>query len=210
MNPAMRILGRHSSINVRKVLWTADELGLAYQQEDWGTPALPLDTPGFRTLNPNGLVPVLVDGDTVLWESNTICRFLAAREASAATLLPIDPLARARVEQWMDWQLGELNPAWRPAFMALVRDVATPAEAVARSIAQWGRLMGVLDAQLARTGGYVAGDDFTLADIVLGLSTHRWQMTAFDGKPELEHVGAWVQRLQARPAARRWAFNGVP
>jgi glutathione S-transferase len=227
MSPPLRILGKASSINVRKVLWTADELGLAYRHEaDWGSPARPLDSPAFRALNPNGLVPVLVDGEDgvgaaggqdgqddglVLWESNTLCRYLAACHGAALpTLLPADPAGRARVEQWMDWQLGELNPAWRPAFMALVRGVPWSADQVATSATHWGRLMALLDDQLARTGAWVAGDDFTLADIVLGLSANRWQHTPVDEKPGLPAIEAWVQRLKARPAARRWAFNGVP
>lgn len=211
MSTALRILGRASSINVRKVLWTADELGLAYRHEDWGTPERPLDTPAFRALNPNALVPVLVDGDAVLWESNTICRYLAtARGAAAPRLLPPEALARARVEHWMDWQLGELNPAWRPAFMALVRGVPWSADQVATSLAHWGRLMALLDDQLARTGAWVTGQDFTLADIVLGLSVNRWQHTPVDARPPLPAVEAWVQRLKTRPAARRWAFNGAP
>jgi len=212
VSPPLRILGKASSINVRKVLWTADELGLAYAHEaEWGSADRPLDDPAFRALNPNGLVPVLVDGDTVLWESNTLCRYLAARHGAAQpTLLPADPAGRARVEQWMDWQLGELNPAWRPAFMARVRRADGWAAQVAGSIDRWSGLMAVLDAQLSRTGAFVTGAEFTLADIVLGLSANRWQHTPIDDRPALPHVAAWMQRLQDRPAARRWAFNGTP
>lgn len=75
----LRILGKASSINVRKVLWTCAELNLPFKREDWGSDFRPTDTLDFLTLNPNGMVPVLVDGDAVLWESNTICRFRAAR-----------------------------------------------------------------------------------------------------------------------------------
>jgi glutathione S-transferase len=207
----LRVLGKASSINVRKVLWTADELGLACQQEDWGTGFQPLDTPAFRRLNPNALVPVLVDGVSVLWESNTICRYLAASYPGPAPgMLPEAPIERARVEQWMDWQLGELNPAWRPAFMHLVRGVPCPADTLQASLAHWTRLMHLLDDQLAGTGAWVIGAQFTLADIVLGLSVNRWQLTPVSGRPELPQVAAWQQRLQARPAARRWAFNGTP
>jgi len=207
----MRILGKASSINVRKVLWTADELGLAYRQEDWGSGFAPLDTPDFKRLNPNALVPVLLDGGTVLWESNTICRYLAAQYPSAhLVLLPALPAARARVEQWMDWQQAELNPAWRPVFMHRVRGVACPPEQVLASQQQWTRLMRVLDEQLARTGAFVAGADFTLADIVLGLSFNRWLMTPFDGQPALPHLAVWAQRLRQRPMTLRHAFNGTP
>ena len=227
MSPPLRILGKASSINVRKVLWTADELGLTYRHEaDWGSPARPLDSPAFRALNPNGLVPVLVDGvdgvgaaggqdgqddDLVLWESNTLCRYLAARHGAALpTLLPADPAGRARVEQWMDWQLGELNPAWRPAFMALVRGAEGWGDQVAGSIARWSGLMALLDAQLARTGAFVTGADFKLSDVHLELPTIPTRHSSDHNRAALPHVNAWVQRLQARPAAQRWAFNGVP
>ena len=116
----MRILGKASSINVRKVLWTASELGIPFEREDWGSGFRSTQEPEFLALNPNAMVPVLVDGDVVLWESNTISRYLAARYGDGR-LLPADALARAKVEQWMDWQATELNNAWRYAFMGLVR-----------------------------------------------------------------------------------------
>lgn len=205
----MKLLGKASSINVRKVLWTGAELGLAFEHEEWGSGHRPTDDPAFLALNPNGLVPVLRDGTLVLWESNTICRYLAAREGRD-DLLPEAPAARARVEQWMDWQASELNPAWRPAFMALVRRSPAPDEAaVAASIAQWNRLMQVLDEQLARTGAHVTGADFTLADIVLGLSTNRWLMTPMP-RPPLPAVQRWLDRLEQRAACRQHGRNGLP
>ncbi|HBK46617.1 MAG TPA: glutathione S-transferase, partial [Xanthomonadaceae bacterium] len=128
----------------------------------------------LRALNPNALVPVLRDGGFVLWESNTICRYLAARERRG-DLLPAEPRHRARVEQWMDWQATELNGAWRYAFMATVRRSPAHADpaAIAASVAAWNAAMAILDAQLARAGAWVLGDTFTLADIVLGLSVQR-------------------------------------
>ena len=114
----LKILGKSPSINVRKVLWTCAELGLPYEQEQWGAGFQATDDPAFKALNPNALVPVIVDGEVVLWESNTICRYLARRQGRS-DLLPTDAFARAKVEQWMDWQAGELNNAWRVAFMAV-------------------------------------------------------------------------------------------
>src|SRR5512138_3259760 len=100
----LQILGRPNSINVRKVLWLCEELALPYEHEpQWGTPDKPLRTPEFLALNPNALVPVIRDGAFVLWESNTICRYLAAREGRS-DLLPTAPATRADVEKWMDWQ----------------------------------------------------------------------------------------------------------
>ena len=91
----LEVLGRSTSINVRKVLWTCAELGLPYQHTEWGAGELSLRDPAFLALNPNALVPVVRDGDFVLRESNTICRYLAAK-AGRTDLLPAEPAARAR------------------------------------------------------------------------------------------------------------------
>ena len=205
----IKVLGRPNSINVRKVLWTCDELGLAIEREDWGREYRSTDDPAFRALNPNALVPVLVDDDFVLWESNSICRYLAARERRT-DLLPQQPRERARVEQWMDWQATELNGTWGYAFKALSRRTPgydDPAR-IAESARAWNAAMALLDAQLARTGAHVAGGDFTLADVVLGLSAHRWKRTPID-HAALPAVEAWYGRLRERPAFAPWARDDV-
>jgi glutathione S-transferase len=199
----LRILGRTSSINVRKVLWTAAEVGTAFELDEAWAATRDVRSPEFLALNPNGLVPVLEDEHGVLWESNTICRYLAAK-AGRIELLPDQPFARAQVEKWMDWQAGDLNAAWRPAFMALVRrhpDFLSAPDAVERSIAQWNGLMMLLEQQLARTGAYAAGPGFTLADVVLGLSVQRWLLTPMP-RPEAPAIAAYRDRLLARPAVR--------
>jgi glutathione S-transferase len=206
----LKILGKPVSINVRKVLWTCDELDLPYELEPYGDGYRTTDTPEFRALNPNALVPVLLDGEVVLWESNTICRYLAAR-SGRDDLLPQAPLERARVEQWMDWQLGDLNNAWRYAFMALVRK--SPAhrdpQALQASIDGWNRLVTILDARLRQTGGWVAGDRFTLADVVVGLSVNRWFMTPM-ARPELPAVARYYDELARRPGYAKHGRNGTP
>ena len=206
----LQVLGRPNSINVRKVLWLCAELELTVQHEPWGVPEMPLRSPEFLALNPNALVPVLRDGGLVLWESNTICRYLASRQGRA-DLLPNEPAPRAQVEKWMDWQLAELNTAWRYAFMALVRKGTdhTDTKAIEASVASWNRHMGLLDEQLQRTGAYAAGSTFTLADIVLGLATHRWFMTPMQ-RPALSAVEAYYERLTERPGFRQHGRNGVP
>jgi len=206
----LEILGRSTSINVRKVLWTCAELGLPCQHTEWGAGELSLRDPAFLALNPNALVPVMRDGELVLWESNTICRYLAAK-AGRADLLPDEPAARARVEQWMDWQATELNTAWRHAFMGLVRKspaFADPA-LIDASVQAWNRHMTLLDEVLHRTGAFVTGAGFTLADVVLGLATHRWYMTPM-AKPDLQAVAAYYDRLDTRPGFRAHGRNGVP
>jgi glutathione S-transferase len=177
----LKLLGKPSSINVRKVLWTCAEIELELEHEAWGSGFRSTQEPAFLALNPNAMVPVIEDGALVLWESNTICRYLAGRHGRS-DLLPTAPAERARVEQWMDWQATELNTAWRYAFMALVRKSPQHADpqALASSVGEWNRLMQMLDAQLSKTGAYVAGNAFTLADIVLGLSTNRWLSTPME------------------------------
>lgn len=206
----LKILGRSSSINVRKVLWTCGEIGIPYEQEAWGIGFRGTDAPEFRALNPNALVPVIKDGAFVLWESNTICRYLAARDART-DLLPSAPAARAVVEQWMDWQAGELNNAWRYAFMALVRKSAahTDAAATAASVASWNRHMTLLDERLERTGAWVAGETFTLADIVIGLAVHRFMRTPIE-RATLPAVDAYYDRLRERPASMPHLADETP
>ena len=203
----LRVLGRLSSINVRKVMWTAAILGLPVQREDWGTGHRSTLEPDFLQLNPNGLIPVLVDGQTVLWESNTICRYLAARQADTR-LLPAEPRERAKVEQWMDWQATDLNDAWRTAFMALHRHVPTPAQAVRDSAHRWNEKMRILDEQLARTGAHVTGERFTVADVALGLSVHRWKATPID-HAALPAVEAYQLRLRTQPGFAEFVDNGM-
>ncbi|HAL23313.1 MAG TPA: glutathione S-transferase [Stenotrophomonas sp.] len=198
----LELYGKPTSINVRKVLWLAAVLGQPLRHHM--APAAEL----LRGLNPNAQVPVLREGDFVLWESNSICRYLAAR-AGRDDLLPMQPQARARVEQWMDWQATDLNTAWRAVFMARVRGHADyPDDARAEaSLVQWNGLMAMLDARLAQHA-HVAGDAFTLADIVLGLSTQRWRCTPGD-KPALANVAVWFERLRQQPGFAEHVDNGV-
>ncbi|WP_431049716.1 glutathione S-transferase C-terminal domain-containing protein [Roseateles sp. L2-2] len=200
----LRVLGRAASINVRKVLWVGVELGLDLQREDCDVKA-----EAFRALNPNAMMPVLIDEtDTAgqagapfsMWESNSICRHLARREGRV-DLLPDEPRQGALVEMWMDWQGGELNNSWRYAFMGTVRKSAQHQDValIDASVANWNRHMAMLDAQLVRAGGpFVLGETFTLADVVLGLSAHRWRAAPI-AHADLPAVEAWYQRLLARP-----------
>jgi glutathione S-transferase len=206
----LQILGKSSSINVRKVLWLCVEMELAYEHEQWGSGFRSTEVPEFLALNPNAMVPVIKDGSFVLWESNTICRYLASQH-DRSDLLPLVPKDRARVEQWMDWQATELNNAWRYAFMALVRNSPAHADpqALEASIANWNRHMRMLDEQLERTGAYATGSTFTLADVVLGLSTNRWLMTPME-RPHLAAVQAYFERLSQRPGFLLYGRNGTP
>ena len=194
---------------MRKVLWTCAELGLSLEREDWGGDTRSTSDPAFLAINPGGMVPVLVDGQLVLSQSNAICRYLAAREGRR-DLLPVGAGERAVVEVWMDWQASELNNAWRVAFMGRVRklpDFQDP-QAQAASIDAWNAAMTLLDRHLDTSGAYVCGDTFTLADIVLALSTNRWECTPMD-RPGLPALAAWMQRLSGRPGFAAHCRNGI-
>ncbi len=212
----LEVLGRPNSINVRKVLWTCAELDLEVRHVPWGAGELSLASAEFRALNPMGLVPVLRDGAAhggrglVLRESHTQCRYLAAREGRH-DLLPQEAGARAEVEQWMDWMATELNNAWRYAFLGLVRrsPAHQDAAAIDASAAEWNRQMGFLEQALQSTGAHATALGFTLADIVLGLATHRWVMTPIE-HADLPAVQAYYERLSERPAFLAHGRNGMP
>jgi len=199
---ALKVLGRHTSINVRKVLWTCAELDLHFEHVESDAALL--------AKNPNALVPVIQDGDFVLWESNAICRYLAGKQPRNS-LWPQEPEARGRVEQWMDWQATELNSAWRYSFYALVR--GSPAHqdpvAIAASVESWNRCLRILDDHFAHGGQFITGEFFTLADIVLGLSIHRWLLSPIP-RPHLDAVHGYYQRLSVRPAFRAHVPADVP
>jgi glutathione S-transferase len=205
----LKVLGKASSINVRKVLWACDELGLAYEREDWGSGFRDTNEAAFLQLNPNALVPVLIDDGFVLWESNTILRYLSSAYGGEM-LYPAQPRTRALIEQWMDWQAGEFNNSWRYAVQAIARKnpaFSDPA-ALQASIKDWSRNMAILEGQLAATDGYVAGNDFTLADIPIGLSVNRWFMTDF-ARPNLPAVSRCYDRLSKRAGYLRHGRNGI-
>jgi glutathione S-transferase len=198
-----RLLGRANSSNVMKVVWLLEELELPYQREDVGGPFGGTDTPEYRAMNPNGVVPTLVEDDFVLWESNAILRYLCAANAPASAMWPAsDVRARASIDRWMDWQQTVQTRPGGVVFQGLVR---TPPErrdeaAIRAGVVELGRVWGILDAILARVP-YVAGPVFTLADIPLGVNAHRWFFFPVD-KPDLPYLRAWYDRLLQRPAYR--------
>ncbi|TCK95335.1 glutathione S-transferase [Paraburkholderia sp. BL9I2N2] len=208
--PMLQILGKTSSINVRKVLWTCAELALPFEQEDWGSGFRATNVPEFLALNPNAMVPVIKDGEFVLWESNSIIRYLAGRY-HGESLYPVEPGERARCDQWIDWQASELNRSWSYAFLALVRH--SPAhqdpQQIELSCANWARHMAMIEDQLRKTGAFIAGDAFSLADIPIALSINRWLETPLQHS-ELPAVAAYMARLSTREAYRTYCRNGTP
>jgi glutathione S-transferase len=198
----LRVWGRISSVNVQKVVWCADELGLDYQRTDAGGKFGVNDTPGFLAMNPNGLVPVIEDGGFVLYESNAIVRYLAAR-AGAGPLWPTGLRERADVDRWMEWQSTAYTPAMWAAFWQLIRTPADKrdAAAVEASRAKSEKLSAILDARLAGRR-YLTGDTFTVADIVAGCAAHRWLNLPLAREPRT-NLERWYADLQSRPGSRQ-------
>jgi len=195
----IKLWGRLSSINVRKVVLTLQVLELPYERVDAGAAFGIVRTPEYLARNPNALVPLLDDDGFTLWESNVVVRYLAARAGSS--LYPVDLRKRFDAERWMDWQQTTLSGAGREAFIQLIR---TPAEQrrqdlVERSIAATEPLWDLIDAHLAQRN-YMAGDSLTIADIPLACEMHRWRGLPLTWRPR-PHADAWWDRMRALPGA---------
>ena len=206
----LKIYGRTDSINVRKVLWGAAEIGLTYDRFDFGRGFTPTDTPEFLMVSRFGVVPVIDDDGFVLRESNTIVRYLATRHRRE-DLFPAEPRQRFTIEAWMDWASTDLGNAVRNVFWGVHLkhpDFADPAK-IALGISNWSKQMQRLDHHLAVSGPYMMGAAFTIADIPVGLAVNRWFATPFE-KPPLETVKAYYDRLSERPGYKQHGRNGTP
>jgi glutathione S-transferase len=120
MTGKIKVWGRVTSSNVKKVLWLADELKLAVEQTDIGGKHGGVDTPEYRALNPNGRIPTIEDDDFVLWESNAIIRYLCEKYGGEA-FYPGDARQRADINRWLDWSLSILSPIDSKIFIATIR-----------------------------------------------------------------------------------------
>lgn len=197
----IKLWGRATSSNVMKVMWLLDELGIAYDRVDVGGSFGGTATAEYRAMQPLGLVPAIEDGDFSLFESNTILRYICNAYAPASRLYPTEPRARARVEAWMDFQQTALNRPQTVVFMGLVRTAPEKRDmtAIAAAARDAGKIWSILDTRLARHA-HLAGDDFTLADIVFGMHAHRWYAMDVPERAETPYIAAWYKRLLARPA----------
>lgn len=193
--------GRRSSCNVQKAMWALEELGLAYERIEAGGDSGGLDAPDYLAMNPHGRVPTLRDGDTVVWESDAIVRYLAARYG-AGSLWAEDPATRAVADQWMAWTAASLYPDWIRLFWKLVRVPVYKRDqpAIAAHLAATTQRFTLLDRELARRP-CLAGDRFTMADIPAGMTLYRWFEMAI-ARPPMPHVESWYARLCERPAYR--------
>lgn len=201
----LTIWGRANSVNVQKLLWCCDELGLPFERVDAGLQFGRVNDPDYRELNPNGQIPTLVDGAFVLWESNSILRYLAMQYGASSSLYPNDPQLRASIDRWLDWSLSTLAPAERPVFLTLVR---TPPEQRDREalaanlktlIARWKLVDGHLQGRF-----HPEGDRFTIADIVLGGFAKRWFGLEGIDRPPMPSLERWYQRLTQRAGFRKY------
>ncbi len=195
----LKIWGRNTSSNVQKAMWAVGELSLAHERIDIGGPFGKNKEPAYLAMNPNGLVPTLEEDGFILWESNSIVRYLA-RKHGAGVLEPKDARAAALASQWMDWQLSVLGPAITPAFWGLIR---TPPEqrdpaAIAASQAKTTDAMQILDAALAKSA-YVAGDAFSMGDIPVGVMAYRFRQLVPD-RPSLPNLERWYAAIEKRKA----------
>jgi glutathione S-transferase len=198
------VWGRASSTNVQKVLWACDELDLPFKRIDLGGAFGGTRDASYLAKNPNGLIPTLEDGDFVLWESHAILRYLAAADARHR-LLPedLDRRQRANIDRWMDWQLVTLGLTLRTLFMLLGRpaDKAAPPTEIEAARQNAAALFSILNDHLAGSA-FVGGDGFTLADIPIGISVHRWVGLPIP-RPTLPALEAWYDRITIRPGFQR-------
>lgn len=197
----LKIWGRLSSLNVRKVVLAAQELGIPFERVDAGGSFGVVRTPDYLAKNPNALIPLVEDDQVQLWESNVIVRYLCARHAPD-TLYPLALPRRFDAERWMDWQQTTLNPAGRPAFIQWIR---TPADRrdpqiIAQSVAATEPLLELLDQHLSRQS-FVAGDRLTMADLPIACELHRW-IGLPQPRTERPHLDRWYAALLARPSSR--------
>jgi glutathione S-transferase len=193
----LKVWGRKNSINVQKVMWTVAELGLAVERIDAGMSHGVVNEEWYSNLNPNRLVPALQDAEFVLWESNVIVRYLAAKYGFGK-LIPMDPAARANAEMWMDWQQTTIMPGLGPLFLGLVRTAPEKRDSVAiqAGAERVEAALRLLDNHLAGRS-YTIGDHLSVADIPLGCVVYRWYALEIE-HPKLPNLRAWYERLAVR------------
>lgn len=198
----LKIWGRKNSINVQKVLWCCGELGLAFERIDAGMEFGVNDTPEYRAMNPNGLVPTINDDGFVLWESHAIVRYLS-RKHGQGTLWPDDAHRCADADRWMEWYSTTLWAAMRPVFWNLVR--IAPEKRNIPEVEENRRKLAtnfsMVDAHL-KSNAYMAGHAFSMGDIPIGVTAFRWFNLPIE-RPALDNLDAWYKRICERPAFRQ-------
>ena len=196
-----KVLGRGTSGNVQKVCWLLEELGQPYGREDYGRQFNNTQTDAYLTMNPNGKVPTLVDGDVVIWESNTILRYLCNKQPGGSPLYPADPAARSQVERWMDWQLASLNAPYLGVFREAKKKEEERGPGFAADVKELSAQLEILEKGTAGRP-WLAGAAISLADIALGPVIDRalgFPVTL----PALPGIRAWRERVVARAGYKK-------
>ena len=198
----LKIHGRDNSSNVQKVVWALDEMGLSFERIDAGGAFGIVETPEYKSMNPNSRVPTMEEDGFILWESNAIVRYLAAKHDNGG-LCPSDPRQRADADRWMDWQQTTVAPAILPIFWGLVR---TPkpdrdAQAIEAGCKAMLPLMQIMDNRLADYA-FMVGDDFTMGDIPLSIMVYRYFSLIAD-RPTFANLESWYDRICARTPFKR-------
>ena len=193
----LKIHGRNNSSNVQKVVWALDEMGLSFERIDAGGAFGIVETPEYKSMNPNSRVPTMDEDGFVLWESNAIVRYLAAKHDNGG-LCPSDLRQRADADRWMDWQQTTVAPAIFPIFWGLVRTPEPDRDAKAIEAGRKAMLplMQILDNRLADQT-FMVGDVFTMGDIPLSINVFRF-FTLIDDRPKMANLEAWYDRICAR------------
>ena len=205
----LKIWGRKNSSNVRKPLWAAEELGLAYEAIDAGGAFGVVDTPEYRAMNPNGRVPVIEDDGFVLWESNAIVRYLLGKHAPDSAWYPADPQARAIADKWMDWTTSSFAGPFRTVFWGVVRTPAHEQDWVAinAAINECSELLSMANDALV-IQPYLSGDDIGMGDIPLGCFIYAWFEMPIERAPQ-PHLQEWYERLKQRPAYQKAVMTAL-
>lgn len=195
----IRVWGRRSSVNVQKVLWTLGELDLPFKRETVGGSFGGNREADFLKMNPNGLVPVILDGDVTMFESNAIVRYLSARYR-AGLLRPETPKALAAAEQWMEWQQSTFSPPVSAIFWNLARVPADKRDeaAVKDAETKLGPALAIADRHLSQHDWF-AGDKFSFGDIVMGAMLWRLTGVGYDVSAHT-HLVEWFDAVKRRPA----------
>ena len=198
----IELWGRKNSYNVQKVLWVLDELKMKYAHHDVGSQVGDLETAKFLAMNPRARVPVLVDKGSVIWESNTIVRYLSAVYGANSLWLD-NPIQRSYADRWMDWELATLQPDFMDLFWGFYRKPESKRDSaqIENSKLQCERHFKMLDGHL-KQNDFVAGEAFSMGDIPAATSLYRY----FEMGMELEkpaNLMAWYQRLSRREAFQR-------
>ncbi len=200
----LTVWGRRSSANVQATMWCIAELDLPVTRIDAGHTYGVVDTPDYLAMNPNGLVPVLLDqGCEPLWETGAILRYLAARYGHDP-FWPRDLAERAQVDKWAEWAKVTVSARLLgPVFWRLIRTAPRDQDpaAIAGAMADLSKVLDIAEARLARQP-YLAGEAFTLADVQFGHLLFRY----FDipvARPEHPAIRRYYDRLVTRPTFRQ-------